>query len=194
MYDQLNHILISDDQLPENIILVNTSDWQGQVRGIAVCPSAVKLRLHMTLNNTSHAGGEGMLMISFSYGPFGTCGEVWIGAIQVLRQGHCQLVPFSSSQMSCRSIPFLWCAHALLLTCKLPSAPLSLGYSDSESTILPYLGTTLWLFCLGIYWGLASQPCLLLRDRGYLILRIMMVPDVLPINSPQLYSDSQWLS
>lgn len=33
MYDQLNHILISDDQLPENIILVNTSDWQGQVRG-----------------------------------------------------------------------------------------------------------------------------------------------------------------
>lgn len=30
MYDQLNHILVSDDQLPENIILVNTSDWQGQ--------------------------------------------------------------------------------------------------------------------------------------------------------------------
>uniref|UniRef100_G1KP28 Phosphofurin acidic cluster sorting protein 2 n=1 Tax=Anolis carolinensis TaxID=28377 RepID=G1KP28_ANOCA len=32
VYDQLNHILISDDKLPENIILVNTSDWQGQVR------------------------------------------------------------------------------------------------------------------------------------------------------------------
>ncbi|XP_060134068.1 phosphofurin acidic cluster sorting protein 2 isoform X10 [Zootoca vivipara] len=30
VYDQLNHILISDDQLPENIILINTSDWQGQ--------------------------------------------------------------------------------------------------------------------------------------------------------------------
>ncbi|XP_066479227.1 phosphofurin acidic cluster sorting protein 2 isoform X2 [Tiliqua scincoides] len=30
VYDQLNHILISDDQLPENIILVNTSEWQGQ--------------------------------------------------------------------------------------------------------------------------------------------------------------------
>ncbi|XP_075793186.1 phosphofurin acidic cluster sorting protein 2 isoform X5 [Pelodiscus sinensis] len=30
VYDQLNHILISDDHLPENIILVNTSDWQGQ--------------------------------------------------------------------------------------------------------------------------------------------------------------------
>uniref|UniRef100_A0A8D0GI09 Phosphofurin acidic cluster sorting protein 2 n=1 Tax=Sphenodon punctatus TaxID=8508 RepID=A0A8D0GI09_SPHPU len=30
VYDQLNHILISDDQLPENIILVNTSDWKGQ--------------------------------------------------------------------------------------------------------------------------------------------------------------------
>uniref|UniRef100_G1Q2A0 Phosphofurin acidic cluster sorting protein 2 n=1 Tax=Myotis lucifugus TaxID=59463 RepID=G1Q2A0_MYOLU len=29
-YNQLNHILISDDQLPENIILVNTSDWQEQ--------------------------------------------------------------------------------------------------------------------------------------------------------------------
>lgn len=39
MYDQLNHILISDDQLPENIILVNTSDWQGQVRDSHVpCP------------------------------------------------------------------------------------------------------------------------------------------------------------
>ncbi|KAG8514449.1 Phosphofurin acidic cluster sorting protein 2, partial [Galemys pyrenaicus] len=30
VYDQLNHILVSDDQLPENVILVNTSDWQGQ--------------------------------------------------------------------------------------------------------------------------------------------------------------------
>uniref|UniRef100_A0A8C5XJP0 Phosphofurin acidic cluster sorting protein 2 n=1 Tax=Microcebus murinus TaxID=30608 RepID=A0A8C5XJP0_MICMU len=30
VYDQLNHILVSDDQLPENIILVNTADWQGQ--------------------------------------------------------------------------------------------------------------------------------------------------------------------
>jgi hypothetical protein len=38
VYDQLNHILISDDQLPENIILVNTSDWQGQVGGTALWP------------------------------------------------------------------------------------------------------------------------------------------------------------
>ncbi|XP_067884425.1 phosphofurin acidic cluster sorting protein 1 isoform X2 [Heterodontus francisci] len=30
VYDQLNQILISDDQLPESIILVNTTDWQGQ--------------------------------------------------------------------------------------------------------------------------------------------------------------------
>uniref|UniRef100_A0A8C4T3T9 Phosphofurin acidic cluster sorting protein 2 n=1 Tax=Erpetoichthys calabaricus TaxID=27687 RepID=A0A8C4T3T9_ERPCA len=30
VYDQLNHILISDDHLPDNIILINTSDWQGQ--------------------------------------------------------------------------------------------------------------------------------------------------------------------
>ncbi|XP_047651092.1 phosphofurin acidic cluster sorting protein 2 isoform X2 [Phacochoerus africanus] len=30
VYDQLNHILVSDDRLPDNIILVNTSDWQGQ--------------------------------------------------------------------------------------------------------------------------------------------------------------------
>ncbi|KAK1331492.1 LOW QUALITY PROTEIN: hypothetical protein QTO34_009449 [Cnephaeus nilssonii] len=29
-YNQLKHILISDDQLPENIILLHTSDWQGQ--------------------------------------------------------------------------------------------------------------------------------------------------------------------
>ncbi|CAK6978727.1 phosphofurin acidic cluster sorting protein 1-like [Scomber scombrus] len=28
--DQLNHILFSDDQLPESIILINITDWQGQ--------------------------------------------------------------------------------------------------------------------------------------------------------------------
>lgn len=32
VYDQLNHILVSDNQLPDSIILINTSDWQGQVR------------------------------------------------------------------------------------------------------------------------------------------------------------------
>uniref|UniRef100_A0A8C4ZBM4 Phosphofurin acidic cluster sorting protein 2 n=1 Tax=Gadus morhua TaxID=8049 RepID=A0A8C4ZBM4_GADMO len=30
VYDQLNHILVSDEHLPDSIILVNTSDWQGQ--------------------------------------------------------------------------------------------------------------------------------------------------------------------
>ncbi|XP_060797475.1 phosphofurin acidic cluster sorting protein 2 isoform X2 [Neoarius graeffei] len=30
VYDQLNHILNSDEQLPESIILINTTDWQGQ--------------------------------------------------------------------------------------------------------------------------------------------------------------------
>ncbi|KAJ8285016.1 hypothetical protein COCON_G00038660 [Conger conger] len=30
VYDQLNQILISDEQLPESIILINTTDWQGQ--------------------------------------------------------------------------------------------------------------------------------------------------------------------
>uniref|UniRef100_A0A670JTR1 Phosphofurin acidic cluster sorting protein 1 n=1 Tax=Podarcis muralis TaxID=64176 RepID=A0A670JTR1_PODMU len=30
VYDQLNQILVSDSALPENIILVNTIDWQGQ--------------------------------------------------------------------------------------------------------------------------------------------------------------------
>lgn len=30
VYDQLNHILISDNHLPDSIILINTSDWQGQ--------------------------------------------------------------------------------------------------------------------------------------------------------------------
>ncbi|XP_061088895.1 LOW QUALITY PROTEIN: phosphofurin acidic cluster sorting protein 2 [Conger conger] len=29
VYDQLNQILISDEQLPESIILINTTDWQG---------------------------------------------------------------------------------------------------------------------------------------------------------------------
>ncbi|XP_035379202.1 phosphofurin acidic cluster sorting protein 2 isoform X2 [Electrophorus electricus] len=30
VYDQLNQILNSDEQLPESIILINTTDWQGQ--------------------------------------------------------------------------------------------------------------------------------------------------------------------
>ncbi|XP_073729560.1 phosphofurin acidic cluster sorting protein 2 isoform X2 [Misgurnus anguillicaudatus] len=30
VYDQLNHILVSDTHLPDSIILINTSDWQGQ--------------------------------------------------------------------------------------------------------------------------------------------------------------------
>ncbi|XP_070834614.1 phosphofurin acidic cluster sorting protein 2 isoform X2 [Chaetodon trifascialis] len=30
VYDQLNHILVSDNHLPDSIILINTSDWQGQ--------------------------------------------------------------------------------------------------------------------------------------------------------------------
>nr|XP_014344230.1 PREDICTED: phosphofurin acidic cluster sorting protein 1-like [Latimeria chalumnae] len=33
VFDQLNQILISDEQLPESIILVNTVDWQGQFVG-----------------------------------------------------------------------------------------------------------------------------------------------------------------
>ncbi|XP_035515618.1 phosphofurin acidic cluster sorting protein 2-like [Morone saxatilis] len=28
--DQLNHILFSDDLIPDSIILINTTDWQGQ--------------------------------------------------------------------------------------------------------------------------------------------------------------------
>jgi len=32
VYDQLNQILVSDAALPENVILVNTADWQGQVQ------------------------------------------------------------------------------------------------------------------------------------------------------------------
>lgn len=31
VYDQLNQILISDERLPESIILINTIEWQGQV-------------------------------------------------------------------------------------------------------------------------------------------------------------------
>ncbi|MEQ2187043.1 hypothetical protein GOODEAATRI_000505, partial [Goodea atripinnis] len=29
VYDQLNHILVSDNHLPDSIILINTSEWQG---------------------------------------------------------------------------------------------------------------------------------------------------------------------
>uniref|UniRef100_A0A8C2F6X6 Phosphofurin acidic cluster sorting protein 1-like n=1 Tax=Cyprinus carpio TaxID=7962 RepID=A0A8C2F6X6_CYPCA len=39
MYDQLNQILISDERLPENIILINTVDWQGQLSSLCVTVS-----------------------------------------------------------------------------------------------------------------------------------------------------------
>lgn len=44
MYDQLNHILVSDNHLPDSIVLINTSDWQGQVRGRLCHPSLEPLR------------------------------------------------------------------------------------------------------------------------------------------------------
>lgn len=31
VYDQLNQILVSDEHLPESIVLVNVAEWQGQV-------------------------------------------------------------------------------------------------------------------------------------------------------------------
>ncbi|XP_026215109.1 phosphofurin acidic cluster sorting protein 1-like isoform X2 [Anabas testudineus] len=40
--DQLNHILFSDDQLPESIVLINTTDWQGQVC-LSLCVHASSL-------------------------------------------------------------------------------------------------------------------------------------------------------
>lgn len=43
MYDQLNQILNSDEQLPESIILINTTDWQGQVR---THPPVTQYHLH----------------------------------------------------------------------------------------------------------------------------------------------------
>lgn len=39
--DQLNHILFSDDQIPDTITLINTTDWQGQVClsvHLSICP------------------------------------------------------------------------------------------------------------------------------------------------------------
>ena len=44
MYDQLNQILISDERLPESIILINTMEWQGQVCShacVSLCESAL---------------------------------------------------------------------------------------------------------------------------------------------------------
>lgn len=77
MYDQLNHILISDDQLPENIILVNTSDWQGQVRGTAMCSVFWGIKASYGFGEHQSMLGEwGMLMISFAWISVGPVGPV----------------------------------------------------------------------------------------------------------------------
>lgn len=34
MYDQLNQVFSSDTALPDSLVLVNTSEWQGQVFSI----------------------------------------------------------------------------------------------------------------------------------------------------------------
>lgn len=49
VYDQLNHILVSDNHLPDSIVLINTSDWQGQVRRSPLLPPCGRSkRLHLT--------------------------------------------------------------------------------------------------------------------------------------------------
>lgn len=57
VYDQLNQILISDERLPESIILINTMEWQGQVcvfHFVLICffihntITGVSLQIHST--------------------------------------------------------------------------------------------------------------------------------------------------
>uniref|UniRef100_A0A7N6F5N5 Uncharacterized protein n=1 Tax=Anabas testudineus TaxID=64144 RepID=A0A7N6F5N5_ANATE len=44
VYDQLNQILISDERLPESIILINTTEWQGQGQPIVSTCSAADVQ------------------------------------------------------------------------------------------------------------------------------------------------------
>lgn len=115
MYDQLNHILISDDQLPENIILVNTSDWQGQVgRGRAA---------------RAGWGGEGAMCPLWGPGqPY----PLWTRAGR-MDEVHPRPPPPSSSQTCCSGTRSPSSAPAPRPTSRRPSAPSCLGFRDSES-------------------------------------------------------------
>lgn len=139
MYDQLNHILVSDDQLPENIILVNTSDWQGQVgrgwlgglpAGAGVSASSLRGRGGGSVRVPPPAVGEGLGSLRG--------GGVWpaLPPVDPEPRGSRPRPP-SSSQTSCSGTRSRWCARALRPTSRRPSAPSCLGYRDSESRTFP---------------------------------------------------------
>lgn len=67
MYDQLNHILVSDNHLPDSIILINTSDWQGQVRKTYTILKCLLLQSDMTLKSVSSFSSSAPLSVSFRH-------------------------------------------------------------------------------------------------------------------------------
>lgn len=53
VYDQLNQILVSDMTLPDSLVLINSSDWQGQVVTKSYSLELDFLCINLILDHTS---------------------------------------------------------------------------------------------------------------------------------------------
>lgn len=62
VYDQLNQILVSDTTLPDSLILVNSSEWQGQV-GTEYCASELAQKIHSVVFKLKITQTSGFLSI-----------------------------------------------------------------------------------------------------------------------------------
>ncbi|TTU93284.1 Phosphofurin acidic cluster sorting protein 2 [Bagarius yarrelli] len=70
VYDQLNHILVSDDHLPENILLINTSEWQGQV-AVAGAQHYLSSVLRLFVDHLTHKTPDWLGYLRFLIIPLG---------------------------------------------------------------------------------------------------------------------------
>lgn len=78
VYDQLNQILVSDEQLPESIILVNIAEWQGQVN-IGSCASGTSL---VCLTWWQHIQSDPLVAVTKTSPPRSTCAVQSTPAVQ----------------------------------------------------------------------------------------------------------------
>lgn len=132
MYDQLNHILVSDNHLPDSIILINTSDWQGQVRNTSTW-SLKWLLLGILFAFQNYWEMDFKLHFTLKW-------HVVIKLLPLI----CFFFFFSSLsifQICCKTTIYRWSAPAPRPTSKLRSTPSSPAYRDCESAFCCHILT-----------------------------------------------------
>lgn len=122
VYDQLNHILVSDNHLPDSIILINTSDWQGQVTEWKSVFLALILEIFLE-------AGAGLKSIRWN---------IWFMNFMLVFHNFSSPKPsflFSIFQICYKTTIFLLSAPAPRPTSRLHSTPSSPAYRDCTSLL-----------------------------------------------------------